>query len=204
MCVSCVRHCQIPSVGTEPPKLNVNNVQKWGLRHSTPSIHTWWPESLPIFYAEDRLRQTSHRNTQALGVVKGTMEHHRLYFAWNNSLRGNPVHLRLSRSSEWCVFCLCVLWLIRHFAIFSFWVWFGRQKVARPESYCCCSVTRHIWLFITPWTAAHQPSLSSTVSWSLLKLVSTESVMAYNHLILFFPLFLLPSIFSSIRSFPMS
>ena len=49
----------------------------------------------------------------------------------------------------------------------------------------------HVWLFITPWTAARQASLSSTVSWSLLKLVSMELMMASNHFILFCPL--LPS-----------
>ena len=53
----------------------------------------------------------------------------------------------------------------------------------------------------TPWTAAHQTSLSSTVSQSLLKLVSIESVMPSNHLILYCPLLLLPSVFPSIRVF---
>ena len=51
--------------------------------------------------------------------------------------------------------------------------------------------------FVTPWTAAHQASLSITNSWSLLKLMSIELVMPSNHLILCPPLFLLPSIFSS-------
>ena len=54
---------------------------------------------------------------------------------------------------------------------------------------------------MTPWTAACQPSLSFTISRSLLKLMSVESVMPSNHLILFRPLFLLPSIFPSIRVF---
>jgi len=53
----------------------------------------------------------------------------------------------------------------------------------------------------TPWTAAHQVSLSITNSWSLLKLMSTESVIPSNHLILCHPLLLLPSIFPSIRVF---
>src|SRR5574342_552508 len=53
----------------------------------------------------------------------------------------------------------------------------------------------------TPWTAAHQASLSSTVSQSLLKLMSIESVMPSNHLILCHLLLLLPSIFPSIRVF---
>ena len=58
-----------------------------------------------------------------------------------------------------------------------------------------------VWLFATPWTAAHQASLSITNSWSLLKLVSIESVMSSIHLILCRPLLLLPSVFPSIRVF---
>ena len=56
-------------------------------------------------------------------------------------------------------------------------------------------------LFATPWTAAHQASLSFTNSWSLLKLMSIESVMPSNSLFLCCPLLLLPSIFPSIRVF---
>ena len=55
--------------------------------------------------------------------------------------------------------------------------------------------------FVTPWTAALQASLSNTNSWSLLKLMSIESVMPSNHLILCHPLLLLPSIFPSNRVF---
>ena len=55
--------------------------------------------------------------------------------------------------------------------------------------------------FVTPWTVAHHASLSFTISRSSLKLTSTESVMPSNHLILCRPLFLLPSIFPSIRLF---
>ena len=57
-----------------------------------------------------------------------------------------------------------------------------------------------VWLFATPWTTAHQASLSITNSWSLLILMSIESVMPSSHLILCNPL-LLPSIFPSIRVF---
>ena len=57
------------------------------------------------------------------------------------------------------------------------------------------------WLFATPWTAAHQASLSITNSRSPPKPVSIESVMPSNHLILCHPLLLLPSIFSSVRVF---
>ena len=58
-----------------------------------------------------------------------------------------------------------------------------------------------VQLFTTSWTAAHQASLSFTVSQSLLKLTSVESVMPSNHCILCRLLFLLPSIFLSIRAF---
>ena len=58
-----------------------------------------------------------------------------------------------------------------------------------------------VQLFTTPWTAACQDSLSFTISWSLLKLISIDSVMPFNHLVLCHLLFLLPSIFPSIRIF---
>ena len=57
----------------------------------------------------------------------------------------------------------------------------------------------HVQLFATPWAASHQASLSITNSWSLLKFMSIELVMPFNHLILCCPLLLLPSIFPSIR-----
>ena len=58
-----------------------------------------------------------------------------------------------------------------------------------------------VQLFATPWTAALQPSLSITSSWSLRKLRSIESVMPSNHVIICRPLILPPSIFPSIRAF---
>ena len=59
----------------------------------------------------------------------------------------------------------------------------------------------HAQLFVTPWTAAHQASLSITNSRSLRKLMSIKLMMPSNHLILCRPLFLPPSIFPSIRVF---
>ena len=64
----------------------------------------------------------------------------------------------------------------------------------------CCSVAQSC-LFVTPWTEACQASPSFTISWTLLKLMSIELVMLSSHLILCCPLFLLPSIFPSIRFF---
>ena len=69
------------------------------------------------------------------------------------------------------------------------------EEFSLVESLSC------VWLFVTPWTAARQSSLSITNSQSLLKLMSIESVMPSNHLILYHPLLLPPSIFLSIRVF---
>ena len=77
-------------------------------------------------------------------------------------------------------------------------------KITPLSDQCCkakmMSLSR-VWLFATPWIAARQASLSITSFWSLLKLISIESLMPSNHLILCRPLILLPSIFPSIRAF---
>ena len=62
-------------------------------------------------------------------------------------------------------------------------------------------VLSSVWLFVTPWSAACQALLSFTNSWGLLKLMTIESVMPFNHLILYCLLLLLPSIFPRIRVF---
>ena len=66
------------------------------------------------------------------------------------------------------------------------------------QSFCC------VQLFMTPWTVASLASLSFTISWSFLKLLSIESMMPSNHLILCHILPLLSSIFPASGSFPMS
>ena len=74
-------------------------------------------------------------------------------------------------------------------------IYFTSNQFSSVQSLSC------VWLFETPWTAAHQASLSITNSWSLLRLMSIELVMPSNHLILWHPLLLLPSIFLSVRVF---
>ena len=69
------------------------------------------------------------------------------------------------------------------------------EMIQSPQSLSC------VQFFVTPWTAAHQASLSITNSWSLLKLMSTKLVMPSNHLILCHPLLLLTSIIPRIRVF---
>ena len=70
--------------------------------------------------------------------------------------------------------------------------------------YIVVQLLTHVQLFAIPWTAACQASLSFIMFQGLLKLMSIESVMPSNHLILCHPVLLLPSIFTNIRSFPMS
>ena len=75
-------------------------------------------------------------------------------------------------------------------------------SVYMSHQFSSIQLLSHVWLFVTPWPAARQASLSITNYWSLLKLMPIESVMPSNHLILCHPLLLLPSIFPSIRAFP--
>ena len=70
-----------------------------------------------------------------------------------------------------------------------------------PHLFSSVQSLSRVRLFVIPWTAARQASLSIANSWSLLKLMSIESVMPSDHLILCHPLLLLPSIFPSIRVF---
>ena len=88
---------------------------------------------------------------------------------------------------------ICVILIQTHQLSWLLFVW------------CIFSVSvqllSRVQLFVTPWTAARQASLSITNSWSLPKLISIKSVMPSNHLILCRPLLLLPSIFPNIRVF---
>ena len=83
---------------------------------------------------------------------------------------------------------------------------YGKEKVEEREWKTCWSFSSvqllsPVQFLVTPWIAAHQASLSITSSQSLLKLMSIESVMTSNHLILCHSLLLLPSIFPGIRVF---
>ena len=91
-----------------------------------------------------------------------------------------------------CVWCVCVC-----FGGVCVWVCVGVWVCVCVQSLNCV----HVQLFETPWTEAHQASLSFIIFQSLLRLMSIESAMPSNHLILCCPLLLLPSIFPSIRDF---
>ena len=89
---------------------------------------------------------------------------------------------------KWCNYCQCL-------SLKFGWGFINTFRISSVQT------LSRVWLIAIPWTAARQDSLSTTNSWSLLKLTSIESVMPSNHLILCCPLLLLPSIFPSIRVF---
>ena len=84
---------------------------------------------------------------------------------------------------------------------FTSWATREAPKGSCSVQFSSIQLLSHVQLFATPWTAAHQASLSITNSQSLLKLMSIESVMPSNQFILFHPLLILPYIFPSIRVF---
>ena len=84
-----------------------------------------------------------------------------------------------------------------HTLKFEFWS-FPRTAICFMT---CTQLLSHFWLYVIPWTAACQASLSFTISWNLLKFMSIELVMPSNHCILYQPRLLLSSIFPSIDVF---
>ena len=96
--------------------------------------------------------------------------------------------------------CWAIIWIIHFDQVGK--IRSNNDKIWFSIQFSSVQSLSHVRLFATPWTAACQGSQSITNSWSLLKLISIESVMPSNHFILCHPLFLLPSIFLSIRVFP--
>ena len=99
-------------------------------------------------------------------------------------------------------FCWSIFSLPLHISallIKQFWSWDSHASQTQNTSFVVVQSLSCVCLFMTPWTAAHQASLSFTISWSLVKLMSIESVMTSNHLILCHSLLLLLSTFPSIR-----
>ena len=86
---------------------------------------------------------------------------------------------------------------------YKLWTQLNEQTFVLNSKYQIIVVQslHHVWLFAASWTAASQAFLYFTISWNLLKLMSIESVMPSNHLILCHPYLLLPSIFPSTRVF---
>ena len=101
--------------------------------------------------------------------------------------------------------CLSMLLLgfILYGTLYAAWTWLtvSFSTLGKFATISSVQSLSHVWLFATPWGAAHQASLSITNSWSLLKLMFIVSVMSSNDLILHCPLLFPPSIFTSIRVF---
>ena len=97
---------------------------------------------------------------------------------------------------------LRIIYVVALIIVLSFeWIQWYQHWICNYIQFSLVQLLSCVWLFATPWNAACQVSLSITNSQSLLKLMSIELVMPYNHLILCCPLLLPPSIFPSIRVF---
>ena len=111
-------------------------------------------------------------------------------------------HFLLSRLTWVMVTSLPVTGLAKKFPqAFHYMLWKHPKELLKKYLSSSVQLLSRVRLFATPWTTACQCSLSITSSWSLLKCMPIELVMPSDHLILCCPLFLLPSIFPSIRAF---
>ena len=104
----------------------------------------------------------------------------------------------LPQSPKDCSIHLCLFYCLSYRAIVTI---FLNSIYMHSVQFSSVQSLSHVWLFATPWIAAHHASLSITNSWSLLKLMSIELVMPSSHLILCRPLLFLPPIPPSIRVF---
>ena len=129
----------------------------------------------------------------------------RFLLSWETSLQVNyqliPSPLSLSVAIQWCTMTPQSMDTEFKFYLWPQWIVWLCKSFNICKTFSSAQLLSNIWLFETPWTAAHQASLSITNSQSLLKLMSIELVMPSNHLILCHPLLLLPSLFASIRIF---
>ena len=112
-----------------------------------------------------------------------------------------PVNVDILNSFyESCMFLMTYRMVNPFKKVFNFLCSDNLRKICIYGSYCFCSVAQSCPILATPWTIVCQASLSFAISWSLLNLMSIESVMPSNHLVLCRPL-LLPSIFPINRVF---
>ena len=118
----------------------------------------------------------------------------------NKRLNDKMIKVEISFFSSNILYMLIlapISYLDSHFVI----LYNMKSELFHKDSFSSVQLFSHVQLFATPWTAARQDSLSFTNSWSLLKVMSMESVMPSNHFILCRPLLLPPSVFASIRVF---
>ena len=117
---------------------------------------------------------------------------------WPHWLNGHEFEQTLGDNKAQGRLACCSSWVAKSQTWLSNW---ATTVIIMMYLFSSVQSLSRVQLFATPWTAAHQASLSITNSRSLPKLMSIESVMPSNHLILYHPLLLPPSIFPSIRVF---
>ena len=163
------------------------NLQK-KIEHGVPKLEITEPNVKPGQVIRLLIKEMNglvrQENRSPESVSRSHKSHFKIThcFLWQTCYAG-------TRGKAYDMICLCVI-IISHDFI-----------KAHMENFVVVIVQLlcHFWLLRTTWTAAHQASLSFTISWSLLELMSIELVMPFNHLILCHPLLLLPSIMPSIR-----
>ena len=131
-------------------------------------------EELVLFWKLHETKLTQWKSLSPCFVLN-------FYFNYDSFLKASIFNWRILALQCCASFCHTTAWINHQFTSF--------QSLS------------HVWLFVTPWTAAQQASPSITNSWNLLRLKSIESVLPSNHLILCHPLLLPSAFFPSIRVF---
>ena len=145
-------------------------------------------EGIPIWGATENGKEFKENKVVHFFYIQGvSISSHWWSIAKGNKEKPNGVRRKERNALPWDL----IMWVKVH-------------TVMSPLSFSSVQLLSHVRLFVTPWTAVSQASLSITNSRSSPKPMSIESVKPSNHLILCCPLLLLPSIFPASGSFPMS
>ena len=153
-----------------------------------------WPSLPPASPSHHPSAPALSTLSYALNLDWQSVSHAIIYMFQCHSLK--PSHPRLlPQSAKDYSLHLCLFCCLAYKVIITVFLNFISVQFSSVE------LLSRVWLFVTPWTAACQASLSITNSWSPPKPMSTESVMPSNHLILCHSLLFLPSIFPSTRVF---
>ena len=157
--------CLIPGLGRSPEGRHGNPLQYSCLENPT-GRGPWRLQSTGLQWVRHNWSDLACMHSFTLKYLFQIGPFQQLWENWNERPQ-NPWN-----------FCSCGTWSVLH----------GRWMNSRSGCFLVVQSFSHVWLFATPWTAALQASLSFTISWNLLKLMSIELVMPSNHLGLCHPL----------------